>query len=150
MAIDRSGKWWTGSEAADIREYLEAYKAQGYTVHEARLCTCGCGSVEFNLEADRDEGCARRSCVHCGTKHLICDSGEYWSDADPESWACVECAGVSCNLAVGFSLYEQEQGEEQAVRWISIGNRCVRCGPLGSFVDWKVGYSPSYQLLDQV
>ena len=135
MVIDRSGKWWVGSEATDIETYLKAYKAKGHAVHETRLCKCGCGSIEFKLEADRDEGCAQRNCASCGEKHLICDSAEYWKDAEPESWACVECRGAICNLAVGFSL--------------SVGNRCMGCGTLGSYVDWKVGYGPSHQLLDQ-
>ena len=34
VAIDRSGKWWIGSEAADIEGYLKAYEAEGYAVHE--------------------------------------------------------------------------------------------------------------------
>lgn len=149
MTIDRSGKWWTGSEAADIQEYLKAYEAEGHTVNETRLCKCVCGSTEFELKADRNEGCAERTCVACGTKHLICDSAEYWDDAEPEAWTCTECGAKTCNLGVGFSLYEPEEGEEADVRWVSVGERCTACGTLGCYVDWKIGYGPSLHLLGQ-
>jgi hypothetical protein len=53
------------------------------------------------------------------------------------------------NVAVGFSLYEAAGEKERDVRWISVGVRCVGCGTFGSPVDWKVGYGPSYQLLEE-
>lgn len=139
-----------GSEADDIQEYLRGYEAEGYVVEETRICMCYCGSNEFELKADRDEGCAQRICALCRANHLICDSDVYWDEAEPESWECTECRCKTCNLGVGFSLYSTDEGIGPEVRWISIGNRCTNCGTLGSFVDWKVGYSPSYQLLEQV
>jgi len=150
VTIDTTGKWWVGTEAEDIMEYLKALKTEGYMVQEARVCKCGCGSLQFNLRADRDEGCARRACIDCGTKTFLCDSSEYWKDAKPQTWKCRECASKVCNLAVGFSLYEPEEGKPADVRWISVGQRCANCGTLGCFVDWKVAYGPSHQLLDQV
>lgn len=149
MAIDTSGEFWVGSEADDIREYLKAYEAEGYAVDAVRICRCGCGSDEFALEADRDEGCGQRICAHCGAMHLICDSGEHWEEAEPESWQCTECGCETCNLGVGFSLYEADKATNADVRWISIGNRCSNCGTLGNFVDWKVGYGPSSHLIEQ-
>lgn len=149
MAIDASGKWWVGTRADDIREYLRAYEAEGHAVDEVRICKCHCGSDQFEFRADREEGCAERICSVCGTKHLICDSEEYWDEADPETLKCPECGCKTCNLGVGFSLYEPDEDNDPDVRWISIGNRCTDCGTLGSFVDWKVGYGPSYRLLEQ-
>jgi hypothetical protein len=67
VAINTSGKCWAGSEAADIANFLKAYKAQGYEVHATRLCKCRCGSIAFELEADHDEGCAQRTCAACRT-----------------------------------------------------------------------------------
>jgi hypothetical protein len=148
MTIDKTGKWWVGTEPADTTEYLIAYQAEGYAIDATRLCQCRCGSVVFSLQADPDEGCAQRTCSACGVKHFICDSAEYWDQADPSQWACAECGNQECNLAVGFSLYAPED-QRRDVRWISVGNRCTKCGTLGSFVDWKVGYGPSNQLLDQ-
>lgn len=149
MTIDTSGKWWVGTEAADIADYLTAFKAEGYEVHETRLCKCGCGSAAFVLEADRDEGCALRTCAVCSSKHFICDSAEFWEEAKPEAWKCTECQSDTCNMGVGFSLHEPEGGRQPDVRWISIGQRCTKCGTLGCFVDWKVGYGPSHHLLGQ-
>jgi hypothetical protein len=149
VAIDTSGKWWVGSEATDIADYLIAYKAEGYEVHATRLCKCRCGSTAFELEADQEEGCAQRTCAVCRIKHLVCDSTNYWEDAQPQSWTCTECQCKTCNLTVGFSLHEKEKGQQPDVRWVSVGQRCTNCGTLGSFVNWKVGYGPSHQLLDQ-
>jgi hypothetical protein len=149
VTIDSSGKWWVGSKVDDTKDYLRAYKAEGYAVHEVRICKCDCGSDQFELEADRDEGCAQRICARCGAAHLICDSDKYWSDAQPERWGCTECRCKTCNLAVGFSLSTPEEGRTSDVRWISVGSRCTNCGVLGSFVDWKVGYGPSHHLLEQ-
>lgn len=145
MSIDKSGKWWVGSSPEDVREYLEAYSADGYKVTEFRNTKCSCGSSEFRLAADDDEGCAQRTCVSCGKTQFICDSEEYWAGATPEEWKCVECNSTSANVGVGFSLYED--GE---IRWLYIGERCAGCGVLGCFAGWKVAYSPSKHLLDQV
>lgn len=148
MTIDKSGKWWVGSDVADIRDYLVAYRAGGYEVHDTRICACVCGAKDFKLSADADEGCARRECTACGTVHLICDSAEYWQDAEPESWQCTECGCQTCNLGLGFSLREAEPGQPRDVRWISIGTRCANCGTLGSVADWKIDYGPSHHLVD--
>lgn len=148
MTTDKTGRWRVGTEAVDIVEYLVAYEAEGHTVHETRICRCPCGSTTFQLAADPNEGCAQRTCSDCGARHFICDSEEYWSEADPKQWSCAECGNQECNLGVGFSLYDEED-ERRDVRWISVGNRCTKCGTLGSFVDWKVGYGPSDQLLSQ-
>lgn len=150
MTIDTSGKWWVGTEANDIGEYLVAYEAEGYPVDVTRICICGCGSERFDLEADRVEGVARRACRDCGSGHYLCDSEEYWDDAEPEKWACAECGCEVCNLGVGFSLYAASDEEPKDIRWISVGQRCTTCGVLGSFVDWKVGYGGSGALIDAV
>ena len=131
MSIDKSGKWWIGSSPDDIREYLEAYSADGYQVSEFRSAKCSCGGDEFRLAADDDEGCAQRTCMSCGNEQFICDSQEYWADAAPEQWKCIECASTSANVCVGFSLYED--GE---IRWLYVGERCAGCGVLGCFAGW--------------
>src|SRR3974377_1393664 len=84
VAIDTSGKLWVGSHAADIGDYLKTHRAEGYEVLATRPCKCRCGSKAFELEADRDEGCAQRTCAVCRTKHLLCDSADHWQGAQPE------------------------------------------------------------------
>jgi len=146
MTIDTSGKWWVGTSPDDIREYLVALTKDSYLVNEFRLARCDCGVKAFRLEADDGEGAARRTCVSCGKEHFICDSQECWADAEPEPWRCIECGSEEANVGVGFSLY----ADGENVRWLYVGVRCARCGILGSFADWKVGYGPSLQLMDRV
>jgi len=102
MSIDKSGKWWIGTSVDDLREYLEAYSADNYCIHEFRPAKCKCGGETFELLADDDEGCAKRTCTSCAIGKFICDSEEYWSDATPEQWKCIECGSTSANIALVF------------------------------------------------
>jgi len=145
MTIDTSGKWWVGSEPTDIAEYLEGYASAGYEVHDFRLARCKCGSISFLLDADDDEGVARRTCTACETKHFVCDSEEFWDEAQPERWVC-GCSSEAANIGVGFSIYPKRGG----IRWLYIGTRCSACGVLGCFAGWKVGTSDSMDLLEKV
>lgn len=147
MAIDTSGKWWVGDRPEDIAEFLKAYSSDGYKVHEFRLAKCDCGSVEFELEADDDDGVARRTCISCRKAHHICDSAEYWDDADPETWKCVECGSKHANVGVGFSIYDDDP---TGIRWLYVGERCAKCGVLGCFAGWKVALSDALHLLEEV
>ena len=146
MTIDTSGEWWVGSVPEDIKEFLDAYTEDEYLSDEFRLAKCQCGSVEFKLEADDNEGAAKRACSKCSKGHFICDSEEYWEEAEPETWGCVECDSKSTNIGVGFSLYEDKGG----IRWLYVGVRCAKCGVLGCFAGWNIGYEPSLQLMEQV
>ena len=47
-----------------------------------------------------------------------------------------------------FTFADRTIDQRRDVSWISAGNRCTKCGTLGSFVDWKIGYGPSDQLLN--
>ncbi len=136
VAIDTSGKWWIGSSPQDIEEYLRAYSGDSYLATVFHLARCQCGSEVFSLEADDDEGVARHTCVTCSSAHYICDSGEYWKEACPERFKCVECHGTSCNVGVGFALYEDSPS---AIRWLYVGERCANCGVLGCMAGWVDG-----------
>jgi hypothetical protein len=143
--IDKAGKWWKGSEPNDIKEYLEAFASDAYLIHEFRSSICNCGGDGFYLLTDDGEGCAKRVCASCGVEHLLCDSEEYWQEARPVEWTCIECSSKIVNVGVGFSLYED--GE---IRWLYVGERCTQCQNLGCVTQWKVAYSPSRQLLEKV
>jgi hypothetical protein len=145
MTIDESGTWWVGSEPRDIEGFLKAFADDGYEVRAFRLAHCTCGSDRFSLEADDNEGAARRTCVACGTEYFICDSADSWQDAEPEPWSCIECKSKHANVGCGFAL--RANGE---VRWIYVGARCARCGILGCYAGWKIDYEPSTHLLDRV
>ncbi len=146
MSIDRSGKWWIGNQPEDLEEYLRAYTSNGYAIREFRLAKCRCGSVEFGLQADDDEGVARRTCAACKTSHFICDSEEFWADAKPKTWKC-ECGSKHANIGVGFSMYDDDP---TGVRWLYVGERCAKCGTLGCFAEWKVALSDALHLLEEV
>ena len=146
MTIDTSGKWWKGSSPLDLDEYLRELGAENYPVSQFRLSTCSCEGVRFTLEVEQDEGIAKRTCVNCGAEHFICDSGEYYEPAQQlEKFKCVTCNSEVANVGVGYALYD----DGAAVHWLYVGCRCDNCGVLGSMVDWKVGYAPSLQLMDQ-
>lgn len=112
---------------------------------EFRWPTC-CQANEFRLEFDDEQGAAKRTCAKCGAEHLICDSDEYWDDASPRKWKCVgRCKSKAVNLCVGFAML----GGNEDVRWLYVAARCLACGTLGCYCDWKIDYGPSPQLLDQ-
>lgn len=144
MAIDDSGKWWVGTEPADVREYLEAYTEDSYEADEIRMAKCACGSEVFGLDFDDYEGVAKRVCNQCGKPHYICGSEKYWDEAEPKRLRCTECKSEKFNIGVGFSLYE-----EDGVRWLYVGERCAQCGTLGCCVDWKVGEGPAKPIMDK-
>ena len=146
MSIVTSGKWWVGSEPADVREFLSAYSEDSYLIDQYRQSKCGCGSLRFQLEADDNEGVARRTCAKCGKQHFICDSEEFWADADPQHWACIECDSTTCNIGVGFAQYPDSA---TSIKWIYIGVRCSDCGILGCFAGWKVGQDDVAHLFDK-
>ena len=147
MSIDTSGKWWVGGEPADVRGFLEAYAEKGYELHQFRLSTCRCGCIEFHLHADDNEGVAIRVCAKCAAEHFICDSGEFWEDAEPEQWRCIKkCKSDVCNVGVGFSQYADSP---TSIKWIYIGVRCARCGILGCFAGWKVAQDDVGHLFEQ-
>jgi hypothetical protein len=146
VAIDASGKWWVGDLPGDLDDYLRAYTEDRYPVTEFRLSKCQCGSVIFGISADTEEGVARRTCVNCKNKHHICDSEEFWAEASPKSWKCTVCGSKHANVGVGFSMYDDDS---TGVKWLYLGERCVKCGTLGCFAEWKVALSDALHLLEK-
>ena len=136
MSIDTSGKWWVGTNPKDIKEYVETYTSKSYKMDEFRLAKCACGSVDFQLDADDNEGVAKRTCTKCSQQHFLCDSEEFAEEVENEHWHC-ECGSEATNIGVGFSL--RKKGGE--IRWLYVGCRCAKCGILGCFADWKIDYA---------
>jgi hypothetical protein len=148
MTIDQSGDFWRGSEGSDLHPFLIDLAAEegACRIDRFELARCACGSLEFSLEGDDEEGCAKRTCVSCHVDRFVCDSDVYWSEATPEPLTCHGCGGATFNVGVGLSLTKRATD----VLWVTVGQRCVACGIMGSFVDWKIAYSPSIHLLEQV
>lgn len=145
MTIDRSRKWWTGTEAADIDEYLAAYSAAEYPTERVIQIKCvNCGADTFTVRVDDEEGCAERTCTSCGATSLIFDSQDTIDEAELEDAAC-PCGGETFNAAAGFAL--RDDGE---IRWVYLGLRCTRDGVLGCYSDWKIDYSPTAHLFERI
>jgi hypothetical protein len=127
-------EWWRGTEAGDIDGYLEYFRAG-----------CGgCGGSTFHVLLDDEEGYAERRCASCDARYTMLDSADAGDDANPDDAAC-PCGNEMFEVAVGFAV--RADGD---VRWASIGLRCVRDGVLGVYTDWKIDYSPTAHLFDQV
>jgi hypothetical protein len=131
VTIDTGGKWWKGTEYADVEAYLRELQPGGYPVDQAIQARCSCGSTTFGLEVDRENEVAQTTCVGCSRKAFVSDSGEHWAAASPRRLKCPS-RHVEYELGLGLCVREG-----QWVRWMSIGTRCVRCGVLGSPLDWK-------------
>lgn len=141
MAIDKSGRWWCGSEPSDLDEYIGEYSADSYPA--TRIVHASCekdGGIEFRVRVDDEEGFIERKCSTCGTAVAMLDSAEYADDASPRSVTC-PCRGKVFNVAIGFATRE-----DGGVRWVYNGLRCVRDGTLGVWGEWKIDYEPSEHL----
>jgi hypothetical protein len=138
VATRNGDNWKIGQNFDDLVEYARAEGAEGYEVHEVRLCECAsCGGHVFGLHGDPAENTAKRLCRGCGQEHFIADSGDYWDESKTGIMVC-ECDGdgdeEDFNIAVGYSLYEGHDG----IRALAITSRCVACGRLGYWDDWMI------------
>jgi hypothetical protein len=145
MAIDTSGKWWKGENIEDVATFLRLLMADSYPVGEVHQSVCSCKNQEFSLKVDRNMGCAQRICIACHQSVFIGDSGENWQEAHPRIVHC-PCKNPTFEIGVGFSF----RGDQDEIRWITVGTRCTKCGILGSPVDWQIYYGPSMHLVELV
>jgi hypothetical protein len=149
VGIRKSGKWWKGTEAADLDDFLRTITAKGYLAERFIHPACSCGNATFRLIANAD--CAQRGCAACGADNFVCDSGEYWGEAEPQECAC-PCGGEVFDLGVGFSHVDAitPEGERfRTIKWVTVAARCVTCGILGVYADWKIDYEPCDHLYRQ-
>jgi hypothetical protein len=127
----------------ELAEYVRTITEAGYPARIVLQSTCACRGTAFRMEADGTEGCARRTCIECGKTAFIGDSDEFWEGAEPEEVGC-SCGGDAFQVAVGFSFYDDDE-----VRWLTVGTRCVSCGALAAAADWKIDYTPSDHLFER-
>jgi hypothetical protein len=146
MALKQRGEYWYGDSHEDLRTELLRYSREsGYPVHHFADAVCTCGGRVFAVQYDEDEGVAVRTCAACKKEHAIGDSEEYLEAAELEGAECL-CEEREFEVTVGVSLYE---GSED-VRWLYLGCRCVKCGLLGCYADWKNEYNGYQALLAKV
>ncbi|WP_025158019.1 hypothetical protein [Leifsonia aquatica] len=120
------------------------YEAGGYAVDDVVAAVCECGSTRFGLGIDDTEGAAIRLCLACDTEVAMLECASIADEADLVEATCT-CGGTAFAVAAGFAV--TGDGE---VRWVSVGLECDRCGLAGVYVDWKIDYAPSRQLLSAV
>jgi hypothetical protein len=146
MSIDTSGKWWRGNNIEDIKDYLIAYSESAYPVQKVAISKCNkCGCEEFLVEFDWDEGVSRVICKSCETIKYLADSQENWNDIKPRKYKCVECKSTHANVGIGYAY--RENGD---IKWVYIGVRCSKCGILGSVTDWKIDFSPTKEIEENI
>jgi hypothetical protein len=145
VAIDSSGERWRGTEAADLDLYLAEFRAGGYPVARVVHSSCaGCGGSTFRVLIDDEAGYVERECTSCAARFAMLDSADLYDEADPGEAACPG-GDETFEVATGFAV--RDDGD---VCWTSIGLRCVGDGILGVCADWKIDYSPTAHLYDQV
>jgi hypothetical protein len=89
MVLRKRGKYWYGDSQADIRGELIRYgKLDDEVPTQFKDVRCTCGSTNFRLQMDEEQGAAIRTCTSCGAAHAIADSDEYLSGANLDA-ACV-------------------------------------------------------------
>ena len=132
------------AEFLDLERYVRLLTADSHPAEMVLQCICTCGAVVFRLEGDPERGCLRRICAACHQGAFIGDSEERWDRAQPQPCLC-RCGSETFLAGVGFSF--RADGD---VMWLTVGVCCTRCRLLGTPADWKVDYSPTDHLLQQV
>lgn len=146
MALRKRGRRRYGDGPADLRAEITRYSEQNaYVAQHFADAVCRCGAGTFRLLLDDEEGAAVRRCVSCSAEHSIGDSGEYLADAELAECAC-PCGGDQFEVTAGVSLY----GRTEDVRWLYLGCRCVACGLVAVYGDWKCEYEGYRGLLERV
>jgi hypothetical protein len=146
MALKKRGKYWYGDSPEDLRtELLRFSKGNAYPIHHFADAVCKCGGRVFLVKYDETQGAAVRTCTSCRQEHAIGDSAEYLDEAELDDAECL-CEVREFEVTVGVSLYQ----DSEDVRWLYLGCRCVKCGLLGCYADWKNEYNGYQTLLANV
>ncbi|ELP5730894.1 hypothetical protein QTV44_004219 [Vibrio vulnificus] len=112
------------------KEIVRYSKINGYAISRYYDLKCLCGSSEFRLYSDDDEGGAYAVCVKCGSEHDIESSKAYMSSVSQNVCSC-EYSGL--NLGVGKSYFS----DIEEPKWTYVGAHCPKCGLSGVYVDWE-------------
>jgi hypothetical protein len=124
----------TSTAMRSIQDELLRYSAaNGYRAdYFADAVCCECEGKTFLLLIDDAVGAAVRRCVSCNEDHPICDSEAVVASAELEECSC-PCENETFEIVVGVSLYR----ESEDVRWLYLGCRCISCGLIATYGDWK-------------
>jgi ribosomal protein S27AE len=167
MALRRSKIVWEGEtwSKGDTLDDLDAYlrsrmfspEPDDRFVHP--VCK-QCGGDVFSLEGDGHG--MRRWCGECvfaededddAAGHFICESGEFWDEAEADDYHCPCRQSSLFRVSVAFNHVSVQRRDANGslvrmVKWIYVGGMCVRCGVVGLYADWIVRSAPTYHLYD--
>lgn len=130
---------------ADIREELLDYSASCYVAKHFADAACECGSREFRLLLDENEGVAVRICRQCQLQHPIGDSEKYLEQAQIEECEC-PCGSSFFEITVGVALYP----DSEDLKWLYVGCRCPNCNLTACYGDWKNEFNNYREFLARV
>jgi hypothetical protein len=143
MAIRSDGTFDHGDDENDLAEWIREYEPAGYPVHRVEPSVCqACTNRSFRVVVDDGGTGAYRTCAHCDQIHYIAECDKSWMDDEAEPITC-PCGGDTFEVAVGFTLYT----DDEYVRALGVGVRCLADGTLGSPAGWNVRNHPSLHLL---
>lgn len=146
MALTKKGKFNYGDGYPDLQDEIRDYSRRNrYPATQFANAFCSCGGSVFQVKLDEEEGVAVRICLACGLEHAVGDSKEYLDDATLEECEC-PCCSASFEMSVGLALY----ADSSDVKWIYLGLRCVECGLVACYGDWKNEYIGYEDLLKKV
>lgn len=136
-AIRRRKGYRYGETVTELRAEVQRYAAaNGHPVGVDHVPTCACGAaVGHHLTVDDEEGAAMLTCARCQARGFVGDSEQYLPAGaqHPDLFRECVCRAQTFEVLVGAALYEGSQD----VRWWYVGARCMRCGCLGVYGDWK-------------
>jgi len=132
VAIDRSGKWWKGSDEADALEYLAALEPGGYPVDEVLPQSCECGGTSFHVYRNQDDELGYLVCCGCRSKTFVSDSDEHDEGHEYELTKC-PCRSTRARVFLGVHSIT----DPSVANWLSLGVICAACGILRMPLDWE-------------
>jgi hypothetical protein len=145
MVLRPAGDFAYGDEPSDIHDYLREFSRDIYAIDHSRNLVCTCSNTTFLLYTDEDQGVAVRECTACENVHPIGDSDEYLEEAEPEQNICL-CEKEVFQLVIGVALYR----ESSDIKWLYVGARCIACGLVGCYGEWKNEYNDYLEFFTRV
>lgn len=111
------------------------------------ICTCDCGSKEFNVYINKVESIGLANCVKCNKNYFILDSGEYWFDNIQEKYPskikCTKCKSDSFGLIL---TYEYRENYPKDIREVLVEGLCKTCNNKKNLMNVDIDYSPTDHL----
>ena len=132
MAIEDVDTWLYADGPEDLDEYFVEHDCL-YEPGEVTHSVCsGCGGIIFGMHGNLDTGDVEWICRGCGQAQLVAGCERSWLPGEPAISRC-DCGERDFNVAVGRSTRPTDR-----VRYLSMMQRCITCGSLGTFAAKKL------------